>query len=167
MKRLFLKKILYAAVLFLLLSLSVYAEKLGDGLTVSLSDGGSVQKIVDDRISTYISLEGGEKVTLSCEKEICGFYILWNKIPGNWSYTADGKEYCGGEKGFLHEYIELLSACREIVISVPEDGAEITDVYAFSAGELPDYNTSNTFASFRTKAIKSLSSALTVCMPLV
>lgn len=115
------------------------AADLTADMEISFSDSHNRDKITDGDMYTYTAFSEAETITLSCEQDMAGLYILWNKIPGQWSYTADGKHFTGGENGFLHEFIELSTAAKELVIAIPAGGAEITDLYAFSAGTLPDW----------------------------
>lgn len=108
-------------------------------LEITCSANWDMKAISDSSHYTYIPFDGGETITLTSEQEISSIYILWNKIPGAWTYSADGTDYSGGENNFLHEYIALETPVHEIVITIPEDGAEITDLHAFSAGTLPDW----------------------------
>ena len=115
------------------------AQNLTDSLSISFSDGQGVGNVTDDSIETFVSVGGGSTVNISCDTPMSGFYIMWNKIPGEWSYVIDGSEHAAGENGFLHEYIALDSPSAQITINIPQDGAQITDIYAFSEGELPDW----------------------------
>lgn len=115
------------------------AQDLTGEVSIALSGGQSTAGMTDDSISTYVSLSGGSTVTLTSAEEMTGLYIMWNKIPGQWNYTADGVSYTAGDEGFLHEYVALEEPALQIVLTIPEDGGEITDLYAFSAGELPDW----------------------------
>lgn len=115
------------------------AQQLTEGVSVTLSDGQSPVKLTDDSISTYVTLAGSSTVTVTSQEEITALYIMWNKVPNPWTYTANGAVYTGGEQGFLHEYVALDSPSTELVLSIPEGGGEITDLYVFSAGELPDW----------------------------
>jgi LmbE family N-acetylglucosaminyl deacetylase len=133
---------------------TVPAKNLTSETAITFSQGLSPNKVTDDKISTYLSVKGGGTVTLQTQEEMRGVYILWNKIPGEWSYTlseagatntgANGgssaaSTHPAGRKGFLHEYISLEQGAKEFVIHVPEGGAQITDIYTFTEGVLPDW----------------------------
>lgn len=115
------------------------AADLTSTMNITLSGGQGKGHITDGSIYTYTVFHAGETITLSSEEKIGGVYIMWNKIPGEWTYSIGGKNYTGGKKGFLHEYIPLETASGEVVITIPEGGAQITDIYAFSEGTLPDW----------------------------
>lgn len=113
------------------------AENLTEGLRITLSGGKGKKNITDDSIRTYSSFQGGETITLESDSPMGSFYVLWNKIPGQWTYKVGGKAFPGGEKGFLHEYIALSAPAEKIVLDIPEEGAQITDIYVFSPGVPP------------------------------
>ncbi len=115
------------------------AQQLTDGVTVDSSDGQSTAVLTDDNIYTYDVFSGGTSITVTSEEMITGLYIMWNKTPGTWSYEDNGNTYTGGGSGFLHEYISLEEPTTEVILNLPEDDTEITDIYAFSEGELPDW----------------------------
>lgn len=106
---------------------------------ISLSSGRGCAEMTDDDIYTSVSLSGSEQIRISCEEEIGGVYIMWNKIPGEWTYACAGTEYTGGEDRFLHEYVELGQPTDELVLRMPQGGAQITDIYVFGRGEPPDW----------------------------
>ena len=115
------------------------AENLTEGLRITLSGGKGKKNITDDSIRTYSSFQGGETITLESDSPMGSFYVLWNKIPGQWTYKIGDKAFPGGEKGFLHEYIVLSAPAEKIVLEIPEEGAQITDIYAFSPGVPPGW----------------------------
>lgn len=114
-----------------------YAEELQ--ADISLSSGRGCAEMTDADIYTFVSLSGSEQVRISCEEEIGGVYIMWNKIPGEWTYACAGTEYTGGKARFLHEYVEPGQPADEIVLSMPQGGAQITDIYVFGRGEPPGW----------------------------
>lgn len=115
------------------------AENLTEGLRVTLSSGKGKKNITDDDIRTYSSFQAGETITLESDSPMGGVYVLWNKIPGQWTYSVGGQSFAGGEKNFLHEYVALSTPAENIVLEMPDGGAQITDIYAFSPGRLPGW----------------------------
>lgn len=133
-------------VIFMICTLNVFAkndgvdaENLTEKLQIIFSGGEGTADISDDSIYTFTSVAGGSAVSIKSEEKMNGIYIMWNKIPGKWSYTANGHTYTAGEKGFLHEYVKLEQESSEIIITIPDEGAQITDIYAFSEGILPEW----------------------------
>lgn len=115
------------------------AENLTSSLQITFSGGQGKGNVTDNKIDTFTTVAGGSTIELESEKSISGFYIMWNKIPGTWSYDVDGTTHIAGEKRFLHEYIALKSPSNKIIVKIPDSGAQITDIYAFSAGTLPEW----------------------------
>ncbi len=138
-----LKPLFFAALAALLLRPSPAAGAVAPELTeeagVRLSEGLDAKAVLDGLAYTYISLAGGSSVTVSQPEGVGGLYLIWNRIPGAWSYRADGAEFRAGENGFLHEYVRLDRPAREVVITIPEGGAELSDLYCFGEGRPPDW----------------------------
>ena len=106
---------------------------------ISFSGNHRLSDITDNKNSTWLTFDSGETVTITAEQDFYSLYILWNKIPGPWTYTAGGASGTGGADGYQHEYIALEAPTREITVTIPEGGAEITDLHVFSEGTLPDW----------------------------
>ena len=73
-----------------------------------------------------------------CTEPITGLYLIWDRPPESWTGTAGSQTLSGGEYGFLHEYLPLESPVTRAELTLPE-GSRCCDVYAFGAGELPDW----------------------------
>lgn len=114
------------------------AENLTGELRITLTGGQSKAKMTDDSIYTFVSFGEGEHVTLECDREMGGIYIMWNKPPQTWNGEADGNIFTGGKQGFLHEYVAFENPAANVTIHIPQ-GGQITDIYAFSPGELPQW----------------------------
>lgn len=115
------------------------APVLTGSLSVSISGGQNTGYILDDSIYSYLSLPGDLTISISREDGIAGLYIIWNKVPGKWTYTINGVSYEAGSNGFLHEYIELPEKTTGLEIHIPEDGAELTDIHCFGEGAVPEW----------------------------
>ena len=110
-------------------------------VTLQVNGTGGLAKAQDGKISTFETIPGGATVTVRSDRPMAGLYIQWNKIPGVWAYCLDGTRTCytAGEKGFLHEYVALPQTAGELSFTAPAGGMQITDLYAFTAGVLPDW----------------------------
>jgi LmbE family N-acetylglucosaminyl deacetylase len=115
------------------------APLLNDSLTVNISDGQSGGALLDDNVYTYLYLKGDTTIIINQPEGISGLYIIWNKVPGKWTYTLDGVSNNAGQNGYLHEYIKLNKATAEVKINSPSEGAQISDIYCFGEGSLPDW----------------------------
>lgn len=141
------KKLLYLAALFFLTVLcapsaaaqEAAAAELNGTMTVKISDGQRAGAILDGSVTTYLSFTGGASITITQPEGIKGLYIIWNRIPGQWTYTADGLSYMAGQNGYLHEYIKFNRPVKELIIAIPSAGAQITDMHCFGEGRLPDW----------------------------
>ena len=94
--------------------------------------------LMDGKRSTYSGTDADASVTLTDAGGIAALYIEFDRIPQPW--TLNGAD-CG-QHGFLHEFVDvpaLLGApANTLTLSFPQ-GTVISEIYAFSAGELPDW----------------------------
>ena len=103
----------------------------------------SPQRIYDAKRSTYSSASGSGHVTISREDGISSLYIEFDRLPPVWTLTdpASGASVTCGEYTFLHEFVDVSAlfgtSPKELQLTFPS-GTVISDIYAFSAGELPD-----------------------------
>ena len=110
-------------------------EAVGFSLPGNLTDGSR---------TAVASAGGPAQVTLSRAGGIAGVYIEFDTIPQPWT-AADpltGDSLSCGEKGFLHEYVDLAALGdglpESLVLDFPA-GADIGELYVFSEGELPGW----------------------------
>lgn len=148
MKKLMIKDFLWAMVILItlfFLSIPAFGTEIKDAtdltgsMLISLPDGINTEHMTDNDINTFVSLPGSSVVTVSYPEGISGIYIEWNKIPGNWSYSIDGVYLTAGTDGYLHEYVAFSKTALTVAITIPDSGAQITDIYCFSEGTLPDW----------------------------
>ena len=82
----------------------------------------------------------GTTITIySDDAPMTGLYIKWNSLPGEFTLTINDKDYTYGKRDLLHEYIELPESCDEATITILDDYVFVSDIFAFSAGTLPDW----------------------------
>ena len=124
------------------------AEDISAACTLSLSGNGGENKALDSErlldadYTTYVTLSGGDQLKISSEEAFSSIYIIWNKIPGEWTLSAACASYTLGQYGYLHEFVDLReqtgTAVNEATVSIPKDIA-VCDIYAFTEGNLPDW----------------------------
>ena len=129
-------------------SMDLKAETITSDCTLSLSDANGSgkwldsKKLLDDEYTTYTTLSKGDVLKVKSEKQIAGLYIVWNKIPGEWTLTVNEKSFTAGRHGFLHEYLSVEelygNTSNELTITLPKD-ISVCDIYVFSQGELPSW----------------------------
>ena len=80
----------------------------------SLSGSGydSFGFLTDKNIDSYRTSGGNAVITLKNEAGMAGLYLLFDLEYGTYSVTdnSTGKTVTAGSHGFLHEYIDLVSA---------------------------------------------------------
>ena len=124
------------------------AEDISADCTLSLSGKGGEDKaldsgrLLDADYTTYVSLSGEDQLKISSEKAFASIYIIWNKIPGEWTLSAAGTSHTLGQYGYLHEFVDLHertgTVVNEATVSIPKD-ITVCDIYAFTEGSLPDW----------------------------
>ena len=91
-------------------------------------------ELTDGDAATWV---GGYVVLHNSERKIGSVYLRWDKLPSQWTLTADGKEIVVEENGFLHQYVELPEPASEVSFSAE---VPLCEVYAFEQGaQLPDW----------------------------
>ena len=129
--------------MILCLSSAAYgAQAEHSGATFSVEGFSQPQRIYDANRSTYSSASGEARVTVSRTDGISSLYIEFDRLPQLWTLTdpVSGSSLTCGENTFLHEFVDVsslfTSTPNELVLTFPS-GTAISDIYAFSAGDLP------------------------------
>ena len=120
------------------------AEAQADGI-VSLSDRVDFPTMLTDgdTVNPATVSEGGT-ITVTCDGGIGALYIIFDKIPGEWTLKEPSGEssITCGENFFLHEFIDIASWLpsipEELTLTFP-NGATIAEIYIFTAGTIPDW----------------------------
>lgn len=99
-----------------------------------------VSKIVDGDTATYSKTSKETSVTVAREDGIGFLYLIFDRVPQPWTVTEDSSGWTKacGTYGFLHEYVEVEGAPKELILTFPE-GTVIADIYVFSQGKIPDW----------------------------
>ena len=120
-----------------LFAVKTYAGELD--IDISASDGSNGGYLKDDTISTTEHFDGGATITISTAEPMDSVYIKWDIAPGVWQLDAGGTKINCGANNYLHEYVKLPQKTTSVTMTMPSNGVEIADIYAFSEGELPDF----------------------------
>ena len=102
------------------------------------------QRLFDGSRNTYVRLSDGASVTLSRPDGIAALYIEFDRTPSEWTLTdpTTGTAVSCGQNGFLHEFVDVSAQFgalpNTLTLNFPADTV-VADIYAFSAGELPDW----------------------------
>lgn len=104
---------------------------------IKVSGNQSVAKIIDGSQYGSEFYESGTVFEIECEEEIAGIYIIWDRKSPIWMLEVGDNTCTYGEKGFLHEYVEVTNAGKvRIFLS---ESARICEIYVFGKGVLPDW----------------------------
>ncbi len=107
---------------------------------VSISDKGVTNVLSDENRYSKLTLSAGTKITVTNTSSISKIYIVWDKPPGEWTLsTSKSQDVTYGQKGFMHEYIELPIATNDFTITIKSPSVIICDIYTFGDGDVPDW----------------------------
>ncbi|MBQ7034171.1 MAG: PIG-L family deacetylase [Clostridia bacterium] len=143
MIRKFLRTVLIVFIFSVLLLIPARAEeadyKATTWTTKSFSDA---EVLFDSNRATYKTVKENGYITMQNPDGIAHLYIEFDRLPPEWLLKAGDHTITCGQKGFLHEYIDLVAvygkAPTAVSIKFPM-GTVIADVYAFTEGDLPDW----------------------------
>lgn len=132
----------FAFFLLLCAALAVPAgaeEAVYTGAAFSAEGFSNSKRLWDGSQTTWSAAGEGGTVTASRPGGIAGLYLLFDRLPQPW--TLNGEVTCG-ENGFLHQYVDVSALLEDtpetLTLSFPA-GTALSEIYAFSPGELPDW----------------------------
>lgn len=106
---------------------------------ISISTGGEESYLADNDYATKVSMSSGTEITVVSQEMMDSVYIIWDKIPGNWTMEIGGETYTFGKDNFLHEYIKLPQKTNQLKIIITGSDTVMCDLNAFPQGELPSW----------------------------
>lgn len=99
-----------------------------------------------DGITTYtITMKKGTEFSLESEQGIASLYFVFGDVPGAYTITDNktGAVRAFGQKGWLHEFVDLESAFgsvpESVKLSFPEQDVGINEISVFTSGQVPDF----------------------------
>lgn len=105
---------------------------------IQISDGQKINRLQDKNHRTRLTFKEGTVFMVEQAEQVTGLYIIWDKLPGEWTLRIDGTEYSYGEKGFLHEYIPIEKGASTLEVVVPKD-MEICEFHVLEGGNIPEW----------------------------
>ena len=122
------------------------ASDITDSVTKTDQQGFSKARVIYDRnqLSTAV-IADASYLTLEYPEGIGSLYLIFDlEYPGYTVINNDtGAESRWGEKGFLHEFVDLEatfgSAPKSVTIRFDSGRAQLNELYVFSSGEAPDF----------------------------
>lgn len=123
------------------------AEEITQSCTISVP-GDALEKsyLFDRRLMTQWRTPGLKKATITVklpdEVKDGGLYLLWGRIPGEWSVTREGEVLGRGDSnGFAHAYIPFKGGAElqiEMNLGKRQD-MSIQEIYIFSGDQPPEW----------------------------
>ena len=105
----------------------------------------SVNMLFDGRTKEPVRFRNNTELTLAHEKGIGSLYLIFDVEYGEYTVTnLDTQEtYKAGEDQFLHEFLDLEGifgdAPKQVMLSFTEGNGILNELYAFTAGQTPDF----------------------------
>jgi len=91
---------------------------------------------------TFTTTSTGGSVTLTRTDGISSLYVVFQKIPTEWTISDGEQTITCGKNAFLHEFVDVASLFEKkpttLTLSFPV-GTSIDEIYGFSSGKLPDW----------------------------
>lgn len=82
-------------------------------------------------------------LTLSDPRGIGSAYLIFDTECGEYTVTDSEKAVAFGQRGFLHEFLDLEEAFgyapQTVTFSFPDSAAQVNELYLFTSGEVPDF----------------------------
>lgn len=132
----------------LLPRLSAAAREEGD-ITESTAFSGtgydSLAFLHDGNTGNYRTSDGGAVITLENDGGMGGLYLLFDLEYGSYTITDNGSGavFTAGEKGFLHEYIDLLAAFgaapTSVTLTFGRGDVRISEAYVLPPRTIPSF----------------------------
>ena len=134
-----------AVLLAMLFSGAVYAEEreakeLTQQTTVtSEDDPEGLANLTDKNMATRYVCAAGTTVKLECDEPASQLYVILDRPVEGYTVSFGGKTLQCGKDGFLHEYIALGEAAKEIELTFTAEKTMVCELYLFGEGETPDW----------------------------
>ena len=93
--------------LLILFSSSVYASDITSSATIVVNNKTISKNVTDGKEKTYFPINKDTLITIKCEEEIYGLYIVYEYSSKNGKLSSGEKITEIGQNNFLHEYINV------------------------------------------------------------
>lgn len=100
--------------------------------------------LFDGNVLDRVVMHKGASFTVAYEEGFGSAYLIFDLEPGSYTVTDEkGTAVTFGDKGFLHEYLDLKGAFgekpKQLTFSFGGAAPRINEVYLFGEGEVPDF----------------------------
>lgn len=119
----------------LLLVVTFISVKAVDNANINITaDGLNKGFITDDNIYTYGTVD---EIKIVSDNALYGVYIKFDRMPDEFTVTAEGKQLTQGTTDYLHHYI-VLNGEKTVSIKF-NNSASVADVFAFDTMDIPSW----------------------------
>ena len=115
------------------------AQEITDDCYITISNKSNSNKLKDGSNFSKLTLKKDTEISIKCDTTMDSIYIIWDRPIGEWDLTVNDTNFKQGKNGFIHEYISLPSATKELTITIPQDNAIICEIYVFDRGTTPSW----------------------------
>ncbi len=133
----FVLTVAFILAIVVLSQLSINAAVTTETTIQNLTTNPASRNLRDDNINTFSAIN---TLTISSDNVIDSFYILFWNESANYTITCGDKVF-NIDNTYLHSFNtipEEITDCREVTITF-EKQINISDIYAFTEGKLPDW----------------------------
>lgn len=135
--------LLFNILLFIWLLLPVSAaEEVSPSITITGTGFANPAALTDGDRLTYTKVSGGGTVTVSADAGIDSLYIVFDRVPAEWTMTDGAAAIPCGQNGFLHEFVDVEALLggrpTSLTLHFPA-GTSIDEIYAFATDDIPDW----------------------------
>ena len=115
-----------------------YAESVTLNAACDSLSAAELSAVMDGNYYSYCYVTNDTRLHFTAPSPVKSLYFMF-EAPCSWTVSLpDGSVKQGGENGFLHEFVALDSGVTGFDMDIPA-GSSLTDVYAFSEGQVPDW----------------------------
>lgn len=112
-------------------------------LPLELSGASSLYKLTDGDEASYRKLSAGTTLTVSADVGISSLYIVFDRIPGEWTLSDGEVSAVCGDNGYLHEYVDVKAvlgyAPETVQLTFADSDVTVSEISAFGEGEQPSW----------------------------
>ncbi len=150
------KKRIAAVLCLIIVSLSLFvrvyadeyapatAEQLTDGVRLTvMSDGAEAgcTKLRDGSHTTWHTYAGATVMDIMSDTVVGGLYIIFDRVPGEYTLTNGDSTVTLGGSGFLHDFTDIAALADgvQLLTLTFERGVSVSEIYVYGTGTPPDF----------------------------
>lgn len=130
--------------LLLIFTVSVTAEEPTEAeeIPLKISGASGLSVLTDGDEESYKKLSKNTTLTLKTEVGMDSLYLVFDRIPGEWTLSDGETSVVCGKNSFLHEYVDVSALFGYAPTSLDmifTSAVSVSEFHAFEDGELPSW----------------------------